>query len=54
MNGTGTVQANVNPSIPVLIVYATAVALQGGEVRVVADIYGHDASLEVQLTQPHP
>jgi murein L,D-transpeptidase YcbB/YkuD len=54
MNGTGTIQANVDPVIPVLIVYATAVALQGGEVRFFADIYGHDASLEVQLAQPHP
>jgi len=54
MNGTGTINANVDPVIPVLIVYATAVALQGGEVRFFADIYGHDASLEVQLAQPHP
>lgn len=54
MNGTSTVQGDVNPAIPVLIVYATAVALQGGEVRFFADIYGHDAALEVQLAQAHP
>jgi murein L,D-transpeptidase YcbB/YkuD len=54
MNGDATVQANVNPAIPVLIVYATAVALQGGEVRFFDDIYGYDALLEAQLDRDHP
>jgi murein L,D-transpeptidase YcbB/YkuD len=38
----------------VLIVYATAVALQGGEVRFFDDIYGYDALLEAQLDRDHP
>ena len=54
MNGDATVQANVTPAIPVLIVYATAVVLQGGEVRFFDDIYGYDALLEAQLGRDHP
>ncbi len=54
MNGAGTVQVDVNPAIPVLIVYATAVVLQGGEVRFFDDIYGHDAALDKQLNRTHP
>ena len=54
MNGDATIQANVTPAIPVLIVYATAVALEGGEIRFFDDIYGYDALLEAQLGRDHP
>lgn len=54
MNGTATIKAIVKQAIPVLIVYATAVVLQGGEVRFFDDIYGHDALLETQLARAHP
>jgi L,D-transpeptidase YcbB len=54
MNGTATVQVNVKPAIPVLIVYATAVAIEGGDVRFFEDIYGHDTLLEAQLARTHP
>jgi murein L,D-transpeptidase YcbB/YkuD len=45
MEGTETVQVNLEVPIPVLIVYATAIVLQTGEVRFFPDIYGHDADL---------
>jgi L,D-transpeptidase YcbB len=35
----------VVPPIPVYLVYVTAVAAEAGEVRFLADIYGHDATL---------
>lgn len=53
MNGSKTIQVSVNPPIPVLIVYATAVALEAGEIRFSSDIYGHDAALEAQLVRAH-
>lgn len=46
MNGTKTITITLPRTVPVLIVYATAVALEGGEVRFLADIYGQDAQLE--------
>ena len=54
MNGAGTVQVDVNPAIPVLIVYATAVVLQGGEVCFFDDIYAHDSTLDRHLNRTHP
>jgi L,D-transpeptidase YcbB len=54
MDGSETIQVNVNPPIPVLIVYATAVALEGGDVRFFSDIYGYDDALEAQLARAHP
>jgi murein L,D-transpeptidase YcbB/YkuD len=49
MRGNKTVQVNLDTAIPVLIVYATAVVLETGEVRFFHDIYGHDAALEKRL-----
>ena len=55
MQGNKTVQVNLDVPIPVLIVYATAVVLQTGEVRFFPDIYGHDAALDRLLSSDrHP
>lgn len=49
MNGTKTVAVTVERPIPVLIVYATAVVQENGDVHFFDDIYGHDAALEKVL-----
>ena len=49
MNGGKTIRVNLDNPIPVLIVYATAVALDNGEVRFFEDIYKQDAKLEALL-----
>jgi L,D-transpeptidase YcbB len=54
MNGAKTIQVNLDSPIPVLIVYGTAVAPESGEARFLADIYGHDASLERLLEKGYP
>ena len=54
MNGTKTIQVSLDRPIPVLIVYATAVVLESGEVRFFEDIYGQDAQLEELLAKGYP
>src|SRR5690348_11738236 len=54
MQGTKTIQVNLDSPIPVLIVYGTAVAPESGEVRFLADIYGHEALLERLLAKGYP
>ena len=54
MDGTETVHVRLDKPIPVLIVYATAVALQTGEVRFFEDIYGQDAQLAELLAKGYP
>jgi len=54
MLGARTIQVNLDSPIPVLIVYGTAVAPESGEVRFLADIYGHDATLERLLAKGYP
>ena len=49
MNGEKTLHIRVDQPIPVLIVYATAVVLESGEVRFFDDIYGQDAQLAKAL-----
>ena len=51
MNGEETIQAKLMEPIPVLILYSTAVVLEGGDVRFFDDIYGLDADLERALAQ---
>lgn len=51
MNGTETIQVTLDKPIPVLVVYATAVVLESGEVRFFEDIYGQDAQLEGLLAK---
>ncbi len=53
-SGTRTLQVNLKQSIPVLIVYGTAVANDAGEVSFFDDIYGHDASLDAVLSHGYP
>jgi murein L,D-transpeptidase YcbB/YkuD len=49
MKGTKTIQVNLDRPFPVLIVYATAVVRESGEVRFCEDIYGLDAQLSATL-----
>lgn len=51
MNGDRTAEAALDRPIPVLIVYATAVVLSGGEVHFFDDIYGQDAQLKQALAK---
>jgi murein L,D-transpeptidase YcbB/YkuD len=46
MDGDETLQVNLSQSIPVLVVYGTAIVREDGEVNFFEDIYGHDAELE--------
>ena len=44
MDGATNVQVALKEPIPGLIVYATAVVLENGDVDFFEDIYGHDAA----------
>lgn len=54
MNGENPLQVDLRRPIPVLIVYATAVVLENGEVRFFDDIYGFDAELEELAAKGYP
>jgi L,D-transpeptidase YcbB len=56
LNGEETMRVDIKTPIPVLILYATAVAVENGEVEFYDDIYGYDAELERALIEgyPHP
>jgi murein L,D-transpeptidase YcbB/YkuD len=54
MNGDTTMQVNLSKPIPVLILYSTAVVEPDGEVKFLADIYGHDTSLIKALANGYP
>ncbi len=54
MNGPKPLQVLLKRPIPVLIVYGTAVVLEGGEVRFFEDFYGDNAALEAQLARGYP
>lgn len=49
MNGPVTRRVNLPEPIRVMILYATAVANEAGEVYFFDDLYGHDAHLESVL-----
>jgi murein L,D-transpeptidase YcbB/YkuD len=51
MQGSRTLRLDLKRPVPVLIVYATAVALSNGKVHFFRDIYGDDAALESQLAK---
>lgn len=53
MSGTKTLQVSVARPVPVVIVYATAVVLESGEVDFFDDIYRQDAEL-VRLLATRP
>jgi len=48
------IDVNLKDPVPVLIVYATVVALENGEVHFFDDIYGHDQTLENALAAGYP
>jgi murein L,D-transpeptidase YcbB/YkuD len=54
MNGEAPQQVNLANPIPVLILYATVIVLEDGQVHFYDDIYGHDASLEKVLASGYP
>ena len=54
MNGEQPFPVKLARPIPVIIVYATAVVLDDGEVHFFDDIYGQDAALEALLAQGMP
>lgn len=54
MNGNKTVQVNLAKRVPVLIVYATAIVLENGEVHFFDDVYGYDAVLQRVLAKGYP
>lgn len=45
MNGSEPMSVRVEPSVPVFVVYTTAVAAEDGTVRFFDDVYGQDAKL---------
>jgi murein L,D-transpeptidase YcbB/YkuD len=49
MDGSGTLRVPLQRPVPILIVYATAVVAESGEVRFFDDLYGHDAALRREL-----
>jgi L,D-transpeptidase YcbB len=54
MHGAKTFQVDLKNPIPVLLVYATAIVLQNGDVRFTPDIYNQDALLENRMAQGYP
>jgi murein L,D-transpeptidase YcbB/YkuD len=54
MNGDRELQVNLETPVPVLILYATSIVKENGEVLFFQDIYGHDASLEKVLAGGYP
>ena len=52
--GKDNVTVRLNRAVPVFIVYATALAYENGEVHFYDDIYGHDAKLDLALTNGYP
>ena len=54
MEGGKTVQVSLAKPVPVLIVYATAIVLENGEVHFFDDVYGHDAVLGRVLGKGYP
>ena len=54
MNGNPNNQVNLVKPIPVLIVYATVIVTEDGQVHFYDDIYGHDAELATALQKGYP
>jgi murein L,D-transpeptidase YcbB/YkuD len=53
-SGKDNVQVNLTRSIPVIILYGTAVVSETGDVEFFDDIYGHDATLKKALAKGYP
>jgi murein L,D-transpeptidase YcbB/YkuD len=54
MNAEKPLQVNLERPIPVLVVYATAVAEENGRLHLYPDVYGHDRELADQLAAGYP
>jgi murein L,D-transpeptidase YcbB/YkuD len=54
MNGAQTLQVDLDHSIPVLIIYTTAVVEPDGQVHFFDDIYGYDRKLEQAVAAGYP
>ena len=52
-SGSDNVTVKLGQSIPVFIVYATAIAYPDNEVHFYTDLYGHDAKLSQALAKRH-
>ena len=53
-NGGDNQQINLTTSVPVLILYGTAIVDDSGQVHFFDDIYGHDTALERVLARGYP
>jgi murein L,D-transpeptidase YcbB/YkuD len=53
-SGPDNQQVNLNPPVPVVIIYLTAVVEENGEVHFFDDIYGHDRTLNAILAKGPP
>jgi L,D-transpeptidase YcbB len=53
-SGPNNQQVNLNPPIPVLIIYLTAFVEEDGQVYFFSDIYGHDKTLNAVLAKGPP
>ena len=54
MEGNKTVQVSLAKPVPVLILYATAIVLENGDVHFFDDVYGHDGVLRRVLSNGYP
>jgi L,D-transpeptidase YcbB len=54
MQGSETIQVNLDHPIPVLVFYTTAMVAADGTVKFLQDIYGHDAAMERVLAKGYP
>jgi L,D-transpeptidase YcbB len=52
--GKDNVQVNLSKTVPVLIIYGTAVVDQQNVVHFFHDLYGYDAALEKLLARGYP
>ena len=53
-NGRDNATVNLEKTVPVFIVYGTAIAYENGEVHFYDDIYGHDEALAKSLAKGRP
>jgi murein L,D-transpeptidase YcbB/YkuD len=54
IQGTETIQVNLDNPIPVLVFYTTAVVTEDGTVKFLQDIYRYDAAMEQLLAKGYP
>jgi len=52
--GKDNVTVNLTHPVPILIVYATAVVQENGDINFYRDMYGHDVTLQAALAKGYP